>query len=139
MSKIADRKVAVVFQQWPDDVRKKLLQLRQLILDTAGNSDDVGEVEETLKWGEPSYLCQSGSTIRLGWRASDSRHFGMYFNCNSKLIETFREVYADEFEFEGNRALIFDIDDEIPVAALSHCIHVALCYHRCKGLPLLGM
>lgn len=139
MDKVSNKKVAAVFQQWPEDVREKLLYLRHLILDVAGKADDVGKLEETLKWGEPSYLCTSGSTIRLGWRASDPEHYGMYFNCNSKLIETFREVYADEFKFEGNRALIFNMDDEVPVAALSHCVHVALRYHRCKGLALLGM
>lgn len=139
MDKISNIKVAAVFQGWPVEIREKLLHLRQLVLQTAGDSADIGAVEETLKWGEPSYLCKSGSTIRLGFSNRDPKHYGMYFNCNSKLIETFREVYADEFEFEGNRALIFSLDDDIPVEAISHCIHVALRYHRCKGLPLLGM
>ena len=139
MDKIANSKVNSVFQAMPAETREKLLLLRQLILKTATQSDDVGVVEETLKWGEPSYICKSGSTIRLGCRASDPHHYAMYFNCQSKLIETFREVYADEFAFDGNRALVFNLDDEVPVEALSHCVRVALRYHRCKAQPLLGM
>ena len=30
--------------------------LRQLIFETAAATEVVGELEETLKWGEPSYL-----------------------------------------------------------------------------------
>ncbi len=139
MDNFADSKVASVFDAMPLAIRKKMLSLRKMILETAAQSEDVGAIEETLKWGEPSYLCKAGSTIRLGYKASDPHHYGMYFNCQSKLIETFREVYADEFNFDGNRALIFNLDDEVPAEALSHCIRVALRYHRCKARPLLGM
>lgn len=139
MKKMANDKVANVFKGWPEEPRKNLLYLRKLILKTAAESEDIAMLNETLKWGEPAYLCKTGSTIRLGFRASAPRSYAMYFNCQSKLIETFREVYADEFEFDGNRGLIFNVKDEVPVEALKHCIHVALHYHRCKGLPLLGM
>ena len=44
---------------WPviasdDKVRSNLLILRQLIFDTAAVTEGVGELEETLRWGEPS-------------------------------------------------------------------------------------
>ena len=62
----------------------------------------------------------------------------MYFNCNTSLVDTFRELYGDVFMFEGNRAIVFGEADEIPVAELKHCISLALTYHRVKRLPLLG-
>ena len=40
-------------------MRKKLLHLRQIILDTASETEGVNELEETLKWGEPSYLTEA--------------------------------------------------------------------------------
>ena len=49
--------------------REKLLLVRTLIFDIAKQTPVVGEIEETLKWGEPSYLTKnkSGSTITLAW------------------------------------------------------------------------
>jgi len=49
-------------------VQKKLMQLRKLIFDVASATEGVGELEETLKWGQPSYLTsqsKSGSTINF--------------------------------------------------------------------------
>ena len=50
----------------------RLMTLRALIFDVAAKTDGVGALDETLKWGEPAYLTRSksGSTIRLGWKAS---------------------------------------------------------------------
>jgi hypothetical protein len=45
------------------------MQLRMHILDAASETEGVGELEETLKWGQPSYLTKkpkSGRTIRIG-------------------------------------------------------------------------
>ena len=61
--------VAKVFENYPKAVRSKLLFLRQLIFETAERTQGVGELEETLKWNQPSYLTpetKSGSTIRIG-------------------------------------------------------------------------
>ena len=44
------------------------MKLRQLIFDVAAKTKDVGQLEETLKWGEPAYLTsesKSGSLIRI--------------------------------------------------------------------------
>ncbi len=65
----ADPKVEAAFHVFPSAVRKKLLRLRRLIFDVANKTEGVGEIEETLKWGQPSYLTpqsKSGSTIRIG-------------------------------------------------------------------------
>ncbi len=142
MEKIKSTEVAETFKQYPAPARKKLLLLRQLILDVAAETEDVGVLEETLKWGEPAYLTKTGSTIRLGWKKSAPDRCAMYFHCKTKLVDTFRELYRDVLKFEGNRAIIFSVSDaesdELPVEALKHCIALSLTYHRIKHLPLLG-
>ena len=49
MGKIANKLVADVYKQYPPAPRKKLMKLRQLILDTAADSETIGPLEETLK------------------------------------------------------------------------------------------
>jgi hypothetical protein len=113
------------------------LYLRQLIKDTAALIEGVGEIEETLKWGEPSYLTpktKSGSTIRIAWKESLKDQYAMYFKCTANLVEAFKERYPTEFEYGGNRSIIFKLDDDIPVEELKTCIALALTYHRNKKL-----
>jgi hypothetical protein len=138
MDKINNPDVAEVFNSYPEQIRAKLLVLRQLILDTATASKDVISVEETLKWGEPSYLAKSGSTIRIDWKPSNPDQYAMYFHCKTRLVDTFKELYRDKFQFEVNRAIVFNISDKIPVNELSYCILLSLTYHQRKHLPMLG-
>ena len=92
--------------------------LRQLILEAAAETEGVGQLEETLKWGEPSYLAKGGSTIRIEWKESRPYQYAMYFRCKTKLVDTFKELYRDKFKFEGNGAIVFNEDDEIPIEEL---------------------
>lgn len=135
MHPIENAAVAKTFDAYPPAIRRKLLLLRQLILDTAAATNGVGEIEETLKWGEPAYLTsqsKSGSTIRLGWKKSNPSQYAMYFNCQTSLVETFRTLFPDDFKFEGNRRIFFEENDAVPVDVLEFCIAAALTYHRHK-------
>ncbi len=85
-----------------------------------------------------SYLAKKGSTIRMDWKAKAPNQYAMYFKCTSKLVETFKEVYGDIFKYEKNRAIVFDLEDEVPKEELKECIRLALHYHSLKHLPLLG-
>lgn len=136
---IDNTKVAAVFEHYPEHIQKKLLFLRQLILDTAAETTGIDTVEETLKWGEPSYITKRGSTIRIDWKKSTPHQYAMYFNCNTKLVDTFKELYRDRFNYEGNRAIVFDENEEIPVDELKQCILSSLTYHTRKHLPMLGI
>lgn len=132
---IKNATVAAVFEGYPDKIKQRLLAIRALILDTAAEIKEVGALEETLKWGEPSYLTpktKTGTTIRIHSRKAEPGTYGVFFNCQTTLVETFRQTYPDLFSFEGNRALIFHEDDDIPVDALRHCIAQALMYHLDK-------
>ena len=88
------------FNSYPAGVRAKLMILRQLIFDTAQSLDGVGGLEETLKWGQPSYLTQSknGSTIRIDCLKNDDG-YAMYFHCQTNLVETFRELYPTQMNY----------------------------------------
>ncbi|HIG43175.1 MAG TPA: DUF1801 domain-containing protein [Gammaproteobacteria bacterium] len=115
-----------------------MLRLRQLVLDTGAKYSEVGGIEETLRWGEPSYITKKGSTLRIGWKDSTPDQYAMFFHCQTQLVDTFKELYRDTFEFEGNRAIVFDKKDKIPVRELTHCIFLTLTNHQRKHLPLLG-
>ncbi len=132
MHLIQNPKVETVFNNYPALIRPKLALLRQLIIDTASEMPDIKELEETLKWGEPSYLAKKGSTIRIDWKSSKPDQYAMYFKCTSKLVPTFKTLYSDTFTFEKNRAIVFKINEPIPVPQLSHCISLALSYHTWK-------
>ena len=130
--------VTLKFKSYPKDVAPKLNDLRKLILETAEESG-LTELEETLKWGEPSYVAKKGSTLRIDWKAKTPNQYAMYFKCTSKLVVTFKEVYGPLFNYEKNRAILFNLEDEVPKKALKACIQAALTYHSVKQLPLLGI
>jgi hypothetical protein len=129
--------VATVFNSYPQKIRSKILFLRQLIFDTAASIEIVGEIEETLKWGEPSYLTpksKSGSTIRIAWKESQKEQYSMYFKCTANLIPAFKEKFPQKFKYGGNRSIDFDLNDEVPIKDLKLCIALALTYHLNKKL-----
>ena len=125
------------FESIPENIRLPLLSIRQAIFDIV-ESDKIGDIEETLKWGEPSYLVKGGSTVRINRQSKSSQKFAVYFHCQTTLIETFKEIHGDLFTYEGNRAIVFNVSDELPMKALKHCLSMALRYHKIKHLSLLG-
>ncbi len=111
------------------------MALRKLILATARNTPGVGLIEETLKWGEPAYLTtqsRSGSTVRLGWKSARPDQMAMYFNCQTNLISSFRTLFPGEFNCEGNRAIVWSLDEVVAMDALAVCLAAALTYHQRK-------
>jgi hypothetical protein len=122
--------VAEKFAGDPPDVRDKLLALRTLVLETAAVTPGVGRIEETLKWGQPSYLTPetgSGTTVRID--AYPGGAVAMFVNCQTNLVETYKAHYPT-LEFEGVRAVV--LRDGIDEAALRHCVALALTYHQRK-------
>jgi hypothetical protein len=128
-------KVATAFDALPPTARERLAQLRSLIFETAATTPGVGQLTETLKWGEPAYLTEatkSGSTIRLGVTRSDPARCAVYFNCKTTLVEEYRAAFSDVFAFEGNRAVLLDPASPLPRQALAQAIAMALTYRRRK-------
>jgi hypothetical protein len=50
------------FDSYPEHLQPRLIGLRTLILSVAQDSA-IGIIEETLKWGDPSYLVKGGRTL----------------------------------------------------------------------------
>ena len=123
-------------QQCPGALKKNLMSLRELIFDVAAKTEGVGPLDETLKWGQPSYLTSesgSGTTVRLD-RLKSGERYAVYFHCQSGLVESFRAIYPDTFRYEGKRAIVFKTGERVPVRALRHCLGLALTHHlRRKG------
>ena len=135
MKRFDDARVAAVFKAYPPGLRPRLTALRELVFDTAAKTDGVGPLEETLKWGQPSYLTAesgSGTTIRIDRLKNRDDGYAIYFHCQSGLVDTFREIYPDTFAYEGNRAIVLAAKDRLPVRALGHCIALALTHHARK-------
>lgn len=131
-----DKNVANVFAAYPDQIRAKLMTLRTIIFETAAHLDGVGPIEETLKWGQPSYLTTasgSGSTIRIDRVKSENARVAMYFHCQTDLVATFRELYPTQMDYSGNRCILFGAAAKIPEKALRHCVGLALTYHARKA------
>ncbi|AGH80879.1 hypothetical protein PCNPT3_04685 [Psychromonas sp. CNPT3] len=125
------------FETYPKHIAVLLGNIRDLILSVAKKDDRI-KITETLKWGEPSYISNIGTTIRFDWKAKSPQQYCVYFNCKTSLIETFKEVYGDTFIYDGHRAIIFKINQELPLKELSHCISMSLRYKKIKHLNLLG-
>ncbi len=138
MTPFADPAVKAHFDAYPPGVRKKMLALRELIFDTAARADGVGELTEALKWGEPAYLTdrsRSGSTVRIDWKRKAPEQYAVYFNCQTRLVDEFRTLFPNDFSFEGNRALVFALDQDLPQDSLALCIEASLRYHLGKRSP----
>jgi len=124
--------VAEAFAAFPAPIARRLLQVRGLIFETAAKLG-VGPLTETLKWGDPDYLTAatgSGSTIRLGWLRSSEQPCAVLFNCNTTLVETFRERFPDAFAYSKNRAICLSPNGALPKAPLASCLALALTYHQ---------
>ncbi len=137
----SDPAVDAVFSAYPRPVRTRLLALRRLIFDTAKTTEGVGPLQETLKWGQPSYLTPetgSGSTIRIDQVKSTANQCAVYFHCQTDLVATFRELYPAELRYGGNRSIHLNAEDEIPEMALRHCLALALTYHLNKRKAARG-
>jgi hypothetical protein len=103
--------------------------------DTAKTTNGVGALQETLKWGQPSYLTaetKSGSTIRIDRVKSAANEYAVYFHCQTDLVETFRELYPTQLRYSGNRSIVLNAADRFPETELRHCVALALTYHLRK-------
>lgn len=125
------------FDRYPSHIRPHLLQLRKLTFDIAEELN-LGGVNEALKWGEPSYQVRGGSPVRMDWKAKSPDNYFLFFHCQTRLVDTFRELYSEALQFQGNRAIVLSTNKEIPFKIIRHCMEMAMQYQRLKDLPLLG-
>lgn len=134
MEFVDNQQVLDVLHAKPKVMIGELLALRTLIIKVA--KEESITLEESLKWGQASYISKQGSTVRIG--QFDNQYYALYVHCQTQLIETYKEIYKDIFRYSGKRGLLFAVGNELPVVQLKHCIAMALRYHQLKHLPLLG-
>lgn len=137
---MTDKLVQNKFDQYPSHIKPTLESLRQMIYDLVLDLN-LGDIEETLKWGEPSFKVKSGSPIRIDYKTATPDHCYIFLNCQTKLVDTYRELYSDVLEFQGNRAIVLNVNNKTHTSvttAIKHCLTLALTYQKVKHLPLLG-
>lgn len=127
--------VKKIFDQAPRRVRDRLYEIRHLVL-AAAEAEDIGSLEETLKWGEPAYLPRRkrlGTTIRLGWSEGPPAQVSIYVHCQTTLIDSYRTRFPDGAIYEGNRAVHLALDAPLDTAMVQQMAALALTYHRNKA------
>lgn len=142
MKQKISKDVKSAFDSFPKDARARLMEIRDLIFKCAASDDAIGELTETLKWGEPAYLTEqtgSGSTIRLGFKESQPESVGVYFNCQTTIINDIQQRYADKFTCKHNRVLLLPVKQPVPAEELSECMNIALKYHVNKKARKAGL
>ena len=113
------------------EVRPVVTRLRRLILSQAAELPGTDGIEETLKWGQASYLPRKprvGTTVRLGSAPGAATKAALFVHCQTGLIETYRQLFPS-LDCAGNRAIVFDPKGPLPEDAIRHCIRLALTYH----------
>jgi hypothetical protein len=68
-----DTQVSAVYESFDGADRARLEQLRGLVIASAKTINPELALEESLKWGQPSYVLRGGSPMRLGWSKMKSR------------------------------------------------------------------
>lgn len=129
-----NKKVKGIFSDYPKNINDKLLFIRELIYRIAEDHDEIGEIEETLKWDNPSYLTskpKSGTTIRLSKIQAYDNKCAISVHCQTSLVSEFKEVFP-KLNYDGNRSVILDINKKLPIKAIKHFIYLALTYHYRK-------
>ncbi|PVB62847.1 DUF1801 domain-containing protein [Labrenzia sp. 011] len=115
-----------------------MLDLRRLIHDTARENDGIGVLEETLKWGQPSFLTvrpKTGTTIRIDRDTSPRGDYSLFVSCRSSLVSQWRGLFP-HLTFGGDRSVHFRLEDPMPVNELRQMITMALTYHSGKRKPV---
>lgn len=116
------------YASFPQPARDGLLALRDLIFDLAADLP-VGDVDESLKWGQPSYTTtgeKSGTPVRLS--LTKQGDIAILTHCQSTVIGDFRAICDPSLTFDGNRALHLDPSAPIPTAEITPLIRAALTY-----------
>ena len=123
--------VLAAYEAFEPPPRHVLLEVREMIFEAAIAREDIGPVEETLRWGQPAYVTtkkRTGSTIRLAIEKTSGQP-ALFFDCKTTLVEDFRQQFGTSLTFVKNRAILLDVDLSEKADMLKMCINAALGYH----------
>ena len=71
--------INALFNRYPSPVRQQLERVRDLIFAQAAEHQ-LGEVAESLKWGEASFQVKGGTPIRMDWKPDDPDSIKLFFS-----------------------------------------------------------
>ncbi len=129
MQKFKDPVVESVFDNYLMPERKALLQMRNLVFETAKQTDGVGPLTEALRWGQPSYITEqtgAGSLVRMD--CFDGGKIALFFYCQTTLVETYRNMFPDIFSYSKNQAIVINPTEPLAADELQTCLALALTY-----------
>ena len=112
--------------------QQKLEQMAKVIRDAGNKVPETGGIEETLKWGQQSFLPlkkRVGTTVRIDTHGEDK--VALYVHCQTNLVETYKTLFP-ELTYEGNRAVVFECKSALPKQAIKFMAEAALTYHLNK-------
>ena len=128
-----NKELKAKYNSYPSSIKKEILELRELIFEVIEKDDEIDFYEETLKWGEPSFLTKSsGSTLRINWKTKNPDSISLFVNCRTKIISIFKELYPNDFQYIGNREIRLSLNDPYSKNKLKKCIEVVLKYNLIK-------
>lgn len=139
MNLITDTSFSEALKSFPSIIKQAFGEIRDLVHQVAREEQTIAEVHEVLRWGQLSFVSDTGSTFRMGWHEKEPSFLRLYFQCTSRLIPVFRSVFGKQLVYESNRALVFKIEEPLPKEILIEVIRAALLYHKVKNHPSLGL
>lgn len=116
---------------YPHIVSQKLRAVQALVCAISTEAQGVGTIEESLKWGQISFATarpKSGTPIRIDGDAEAST-YSIYVPCSTSLIEDFRSVHPDMFDYHGRREIRLDLNKPLPDPELTLFLTAALRYY----------
>ena len=116
------------YAAFPQRARETLMALRTMIYEI-GETLPVGRIEESTKWGQPSYATPDtnlATPIRLGLsKAGDP---AIFTHCQTTVMNDFRALAPTNIAFDGNRAVHLPLDTSPDLNELAPLIRAALTY-----------
>ncbi len=126
MTDFQSHKIRDVFMRVPDPARSGMLYLRDKLYEIAKTIPATKGLDESLKWGQPSYVPKSGigTPLRLG---QTDEGFGLFVHCQTTVISEFASLTSN-VNIDGNRGVLFTSMDEVKGSNLEPMICHAMTY-----------
>lgn len=121
--------IRAVFLQFDSASRGPLEDARATILEIAAELEPVRDIEESLKWGQPSYQPKpkTGTPIRLG--VSKSGAPTLFVHCQTTLVADLAADNVHDLATIDNRAVVLPKENVATHPGLRGFIRAALTYH----------
>ncbi len=122
------------FTTLPQEARIHLENLRDIIR-AAAEASGAAPLEESLKWGQPSFAPSKrmGTPIRLSWSQKSPERVEMLVHCQTSLVDAWRHRFGDLFDYDGTRAVHIPLEQPLPEKPLHIMAVMALTYHQQKS------